>query len=129
MKSISDFPVFQSTQFQFMRTADIHNKMIVVANDLGFQKEFLSTKRDAWSKEMSLAIELHSNPRYQLVISDTIIDKIGHEKATNAFRYLGIFIRDVRLRPVDRASIILWFIKEGLINMDKTVELNKIKLA
>ncbi len=130
MKSIAEFPVLQSTQFQFITTSEINNRLILIANDLGLQKQFLSlvNQRNKWTKEMHLAFLLHSNPRFSLIIDESLIDRVGHEKAINAFRFLGVFIKDVKLRPVDRAAIILWFIQQGVINIDKVIEFNKIEI-
>lgn len=128
INKFEDLPIFESSQFQFVNVSPLNSELITLTNNLKFQERLLRTKQVDWSLEMNLSRELHNNPRYAMVISQLAIDKLGHERASNNFRYLNIFIKHVKIRPVDHVAIILWFIENGLIDIPKTIETNKIKI-
>lgn len=126
--SIADFPVLESTQFQFVSTNPLNSALVRMTSSKDIQKKFQTTKPDKWTREMNLSRILHSNPAYAPVISQEAITKFGHEKAINAFRFLTIFIRQVRIRPIDRVAIIFWFLEEGLVDINQTILNHKIEL-
>jgi hypothetical protein len=128
ISSIIEFPVFESSQFQFISTHPITSELVAMTNEAGYQKKLLNTKPDNWSREMIFTRTLHNNPRYSPVISTEAIDKYGHKEATNAFRYLCIFIKQVKIRPVDHVAIMLWFVEQGIVDIDKTIQTYNIKM-
>jgi len=128
IQSINDFPIFESSQFQFISTNPVVSELIAATNEAGYQQRIISTPRDKWDSNMTFTRVLHNNPRYAPVISSEAINKYGHEKATNAFRYLCIFIKQVKIRPIDHVAIMLWFIEQGIVDIEKTIETYKIQL-
>lgn len=128
IQSINDFPIFESSQFQFVSTHPITSELIATTNEAGYQKLFLQTAANDWTTEMKFTRILHNNPRYAPVISNEAIQKYGHEKAVNAFRYLAIFIKQVKIRPIDHVAIMYWFINQGIVDIEKTVETYKIQI-
>ena len=125
---IEDLPILESTQFQFISTSPINSELIALTNTSKYQENLFRTPQKDWTRNMNMARELHNNPRYAPVINAGAIEKYGHERAINCFRYLCVFIKQVKIRPIDHVAIINWFIDGELIDVEKTIELYNIKI-
>lgn len=124
--TITDLPVLEQTQFNFLMTHPIINQLITFINKSDYMSE-LKKPQHQWNQHSKLARELSFNKNIQIVTSREAINEYGHDITINAIRYLKAFVSGNILRRADGVAVMAWMV-EKVVDIEETAKYNNLTL-